>query len=294
MDFTVIIPTYRREEDLNNCLASVLRQTLLPSAVLVIDDDALPEDYVAAWRDKFAARDATFTHYRKDHVVERRGLSESKNRALTLVTTPVFFVFDDDVVLEAEFCERVMAVWEERGEDAELIGVGGVISNHRPRTRREKLFHRFFGLGSAEAWDVNPVGFQVWDDDLQGRSVGHYAHGGACSYDLAKARILKFTVFSGGRTALEDVDFCARAKQRGWHFVIEPAARLAHYPTVVSREGDYVSGQKESANRREIFRTLNPRPTLTRRLWFAWASTGWVLRQLLAGHWQKSRGLLRG
>jgi glycosyltransferase involved in cell wall biosynthesis len=297
MTFTVFIPTYNRAEDLARCLGSLLVQSLLPTEVLVIDDATLDEAYLAEWRAIFAKNGVAFSYYRKDHATERRGLAESKNRALQLVTTPIFFVLDDDVVLERDYCERIMAVWEGRDCFAALamtVGVGGVIKNRRTRTAFERAFHRFFGLSSKLAWDINDVGYQVWDEDVIERSVGYYAHGGVCSYDLAKARELGFTAFSGGRTGLEDVDFCARAKLRGWHFIIEPKAQLYHYPKPVGREGEYLSGRKESENRLKIFTTLNPRPTIGRRVWFAWASAGWILRQLLTRHWRKAWGMIIG
>ena len=68
---------------------------------------------------------------------------------------------------------------------------------------------------------------------------------------------LKFSNFSGGRTALEDVDFCLRAKNKGYHFIIEPKAELYHYPSVVSRESQFLMGYKESFNRKIIFKNLN-------------------------------------
>lgn len=299
MTFTVFIPTYNREADLSRCLGSLLAQSRLPDEVLVVDDGELGEPFVDDWCEAFASHGARLAYYRKNHAFERRGLAESKNRALQLITTQVFFVIDDDTVLEPDFCERIMSVWEGRDDFvtpllAMTVGIGGVIKNRRRRSALERHFHRFFGLSSSLTWDVNDVGYQVWDEEVATRTVGHYAHGGVCSYDLAKARALGFTEFSGGRTALEDVDFCARAKRRGWHFVIEPQAQLSHYPKPTGREGEYLSGFKESANRRKIFATLNPKSTLDRRLWFAWASAGWILRQLLTGHWRKAWGMCLG
>lgn len=276
------------------CLESVAKQSLLPSEVVLIDDDELDEAFVGGWRARFGGLGAALDYRRKNHRVERRGLAESKNLALEMVSQEVVFVFDDDVVLEPDFCARIMAVWEERRADANLVGVGGIISNHRRRSGAERAFHRFFGLGSALAWDVNGVGFQVWDEDIQERAVGHFAHGGVCAYDRNKARELKFSVFAGGRSALEDVDFCARAKLRGWHFVIEPAARVEHRHSAAAREGEFLAGRKEAANRREIFRTLNPQADLRRRAWFCWANFGWILRQLLVGNWVKGVGMVVG
>jgi glycosyltransferase involved in cell wall biosynthesis len=291
-EFEITIPTYNRPKDLAFCFGSIAVQTRRPTSVIVVDDGDLGEKFVDEWRQRLAEKGIDLTYRRKNHAVEPRGSSASRNLALDLVSKDVFFILDDDTILEPEFCERIMEVWEER--DDELIGVGGIISNHRWRSAWERAYHRFFGLSSSLSWDVNEVGYQVWDEDITDRVVGHYAHGGVCSYNLEKTRALMFSTFTGGRTALEDVDFAARAKQRGWHFIIEPHATLGHYPKPAGREGEAVSGRKESENRRAIFRKLNPAPSIRRRLWFAWASLGWVLRQALTGHLSKAWGMVVG
>ncbi len=294
MNFSLVIPTYNRLEDLEKCLVSVLVQTVSPAELLIIDDGALPQEFINTWRDKLGLKSITLVYYQKNHELERRGLSESKNKALELVANEIFFMLDDDVTLETDFCARIMNVWTEKSGDDKLIGVGGIIKNHRARSGFEKFFHAFFGLGSKFAWDVNPVAFQVWDEDIKEPTLGYYAHGGVSAYRLSLARSLKFSTFSGGRTALEDVDFCLRAKSAGYHFIIEPAARLGHYPSAVAREKMFLIGQKESHNRWLIFRTINKKPSIFLRAWFAWANLGWILRQFLSGNFKKGLGMARG
>ena len=63
-----------------------------------------------------------------------------------------------------------------------------------------------------------------------------------------------FSTFRSGRTALEDVDFCLRAKKRGYYFILEPNARVIHNTSKNTREKKYIMGIKESYNRRIIFK----------------------------------------
>jgi len=172
--------------------------------------------------------------------------------------------------------------------------VGGIIKNRRRRLPLEKIFHAFFGINSKYSWDVNRVGFQVWDEEIDIPSKGYYTHGCACSYNLLKTKELGFSNFSGGRTALEDVDFCLRAKNKGYHFIIQPRAQLFHYPSQISRESLSLSGFKEGFNRRIIFRSINKKPNLFLWAWFYWANLGWILRQFLVGNWRKGVGMIRG
>ncbi len=294
MKFSLVIPTYNRPADLDRCLHSIYEQTAAPAEIIVIDDADLSEAFINAWQDKLKSKNLALIYYKKNHALERRGLAESKNKALELVNQEIFFILDDDVVLEPNFCELIMRVWEDKKADPQLVGVGGIIKNRRRRLALEKYWQAFFGLSSKYAWDVNGAGFQVWDEEIKNQSLGYYAHGGVCSYRLKKAKELRFSVFSGGRTALEDVDFCARAKQRDYYFIVEPAAQLSHYHSASGREEQLLMGYKEGANRRTIFLTLNKKPKLALWLWFYWASLGWMLRSFLVGNFSKGFGLFKG
>jgi len=46
MQFSVIIPTYNREKDLDECLNSILKQTLFPSEIIIIDDGNLIKNFL--------------------------------------------------------------------------------------------------------------------------------------------------------------------------------------------------------------------------------------------------------
>ena len=294
MKFSIVIPTYNREDDLNKCLNSILIQNNKPGEVIVVDDGDLSDVFINNLKDKFIKNGIDVIYYKKNHEVERRGSSESRNKALELIQNKIFFILDDDVVLEKDFCDKIMEVWRENENDQNLLGVGGIIKNRRKRLSVENIFNYIFGLRSKYKWDVNRVCFQVWNEEISRVAKGYYAHGGVCSYNLEKARRLKFTTFSGGRTALEDVDFCVRAKKMGFHFLIQPEAQLFHYPSKASREAMFVMGYKEGKNRKIIFRSLNKKPSLFLKTWFMWANIGWILRQFLVGNFRKGMGMVKG
>jgi GT2 family glycosyltransferase len=293
MKFSIVIPTYNREDDLSKCLGSILTQELLPDEVIVVDDGSLPEIFVKNWTEKLLIKAIKIVYYKKNHDIETRGSSESRNKALEFISNEIFFIFDDDVILESDFCSNIIKIWKDNGDNS-LIGVGGIIKNRRKKIKFEKYFYKFFGISSKYSWDVNDVGFQIWDEDISAPSIGYYAHGGVCSYRLNKTKELRFSTFSGGRAALEDVDFCLRAKLRDYHFIIQPKARLFHYPSAVSREGQFLTGQKESRNRKIIFKSIDKKPNPFLWVWFYWANLGWILRQFFVGNFRKGRGMING
>jgi GT2 family glycosyltransferase len=293
MKFSIVIPTYNREKDLNKCLDSILNQTVLPSEVIIIDDGDLVSSFIEKIKHDFINLNVNLVYYKKNHKFESRGSSESRNKSLEFISNEIFFILDDDVVLETDFCKHISTIWGDKHDD-KLIGVGGIIKNRRKKTPFEKYYNIFFGLNSKYSWDVNDAAFQVWNEDITQPTKGYYAHGGVCSYKLDKVRELKFSTFSGGRTALEDVDFCLRAKSKGYHFIIEPKAQLYHYPSKISREGQFLMGCKESANRKIIFNSLYKKPSFYLLTWFCWTNIGWALRQFLVGNLRKGIGMVKG
>ncbi|MBP9686333.1 MAG: glycosyltransferase family 2 protein [Candidatus Doudnabacteria bacterium] len=293
MSCSVLIPTYNRPDDLQRCLDSILTQDVLPAEILIIDDGDLMPDIQARLATRVGGQGIRWAYRKKDHTHERRGLSESKNIGLSLVSEPLCCIFDDDVVLEPGFLRAVLAPFAE-DNSPQLIAVGGVIVNSRQISRVERVFNALFGLVGTCAWDVNESGFQVWDDAILQRQRGYYTHGGVCVVRVSVARQFPFRVFHGGRTALEDVTFYAEAKKAGHYVYVEPQARLVHNEAPVSRDREALVGYKESANRCELFGILHPIPTNRQRAAFARAVIGWILRQVLAGHWQKAWGMVQG
>jgi GT2 family glycosyltransferase len=136
----------------------------------------------------------------------------------------------------------------------------------------------------------------VWDDGLTRREKGYYTHGGGGASSYRKNLVQEvggFSTFSGGRTALEDVDFSLRAKNLGYHSIMEPSARVLHKQSRQSREKQYLIGCKESQNRKSIFAN-NCRKSWLRYLRFYWANLGWILGQMALGNFSRAFGMVRG
>ncbi len=293
MDFSVAIPTYKREELLEETLNSILEQKNLPKEVIIVDDANLTDEFVAQNQKAFEKAGILFIYYRKNHQKEQKSLSESKNIALKLARTEIVFVIDDDVVLLPNSLNRIIQVWENHSTDTTLLGVGTVAVNGRKKTKFENIYNKFFGLNSKNLWDVNEVGFQVWDNSIEKQTTGFYMSGYTTSFKKRHALKLLFAPLSPGRTALEDVDMCLRAKKRGYYFIIEPSAKVIHKQSRISRDGAFEIGSKEGYNRKLIFQN-NCQKGGRHLIWFWWASIGWILRQFLVGHFFKAFGMIKG
>jgi len=93
LKFSVIIPTYNREKELNGLIGTVLRQTLKPDELIIIDDGELKENFISRIKEEIESQKIEFIYYKKDHSKERRGLSESKNIGLNLASNEIVFIF---------------------------------------------------------------------------------------------------------------------------------------------------------------------------------------------------------
>jgi len=294
MPFSVVIPTYKRPETLIVAFKSVLATTLLPSEIIVIDDDTLTEEMLSEMRRLSSDVSVPFHYYKKGDTEIRRGLSESKNWAAELAKHDVVFFLDDDVDVDENYFKEAMKVWEEHWEDKKFIGLAGHVLNNRKQSWVEKeVFNRIFGLTGEHRWDVNDVGFQVWDNKVSVVEKAFYMHGCSSSYRRKALLELPFATFSGGRTALEDVAHGLSAKSKGYYFLYVPEAKMMHYQAVVGREAAFLAGEKESRNRKEIFKE-HCSNDLKHKLWFYWANVGWIVKKLLALKFREAGGMIAG
>lgn len=292
ISLSIVIPTYKRPQAFMECLRSILDQSELPAEIFCIDDDSLNENIILESDILCRKRGIRFYYVKKDHAICRKGLSESKNLALDLVSSDIVLFLDDDIVLDAGFLVAIMNCW--RSDSSPLFfSVGGIVREGRARSVFELMYHKFFGIHSTLAWDVNDVGYQIWDDSIKHKEKGYYSHGGLTSYRTNLVREFRFCLFQGGRTGLEDVELSLRTKKCGYYSWMEPRATALHHHASLGRESEWISGKKESQNRKVIFKTLC-KQDLFHQMWFFWASVGWVLRQFINRNLKKGFGMIEG
>lgn len=114
---TVVIPCYNQQEWLIDALDSVLKQTVLPHAVIVIDDGStIPIIYPRQLP-------PTPTQIVR---VTNRGLPSARNTGLMLTRTEAFLPLDADDWLEPTYIEKTLALFK----DADVVVPG--LQEHGP------------------------------------------------------------------------------------------------------------------------------------------------------------------
>ena len=196
MKLTVLIPTYRRANDLRRCLEALARQLRLPDEVIAIarEDDgdtrALLQDFPVQ---RLPLRNA---------VTGDGGTVAALNQGLQEATGDVIAILDDDTAPWPDWLQRVEGHFLSRPM---LGGLGG-----RDITRDQ----------TAELPVVSRVGRVLW----YGRWIGqaHRGYGAARPVDLLKGCNMSFR-----RAALAGLAFDARLRGKGAQWFNDSAISLA-------------------------------------------------------------------
>lgn len=289
MKLSVIIPTYNREKDLIGCIQSITKQTALPDEIIIVDDGNISDVNKKPILSLLNNSGIKFQYFKKNIP----GLAESKNLGAQKALSEIVLFLDDDVILRKNYITLLKKEWEKNKDNPKLAGVGGIIENLRQISSLEKIFNEIFFLSSSMSWDITDVGFQVWDSSVKETEKVFYLSGGISSFRKDLIKKIPFRALSSGRTALEDVDFFMRAKKEGYHFLIVAEARVFHKESPISRDTNFIIGEKEGFNRCIIFKDNVPK-NFKNRIKFIWSSIGWILRQFLVGHFSKGLGMIKG
>lgn len=213
------VVNYRSYDDLVHCLETVRGQTFPAAAVMVVDSDP-DEEQLSAARERNP--EVLF------HRVANRGYAGGANRLLALMEerapeAEFFLILNADIMLDPDFCERLVASMSVRPDVAlasgkllrpgrELLDSAGIRLplNRRPRDRGSQESDRgqfdapeyLFGVSGAAmmlrraALEDLALDGEIFDED--------------------------FFVYH------EDTDVSWRCHQLGWRVFYEPGARAIH------------------------------------------------------------------
>lgn len=197
-EVSVIVPVYRVEKWLPQCLDSLTAQTLQETEIILIDDGS--PDGCGALCDEYVKKDARIRVIHQ----ENRGLSLARNAGLDAARGRYIMFADSDDWVEPDFCETPFRLAEETGADL-------VLFRHRRHEKdRQSVFPRFpDAQGSLTPQDAiekvlfREGGISVWNK-------------------LYRRPVLDGVRFEAGRS-FEDIGFTHRAFIRAGNIVYTEA-----------------------------------------------------------------------
>ena len=141
----VAIPTKNRPRDLAITIGSVLSQTVIPKQLIVIDQSVTDESrqQVATLFQQLHPEVRTTLQLSYVQDVSLSGLTAARNRALSVVEAEIVLFLDDDVVLEPDFIEQIIAVFRDYPK---ATGVSGVVTNYSPPPAASRWWSSLFML----------------------------------------------------------------------------------------------------------------------------------------------------
>jgi glycosyltransferase involved in cell wall biosynthesis len=219
MGITVLIPTYRRSQDLARCLEALKKQIRLPDEVLVVvrDIDTDTWEFLKDFNgDTLPLRTLTVTV---------PGQVAALNAGLDAATGDIISITDDDAAPHPDWLSRIEAHFL---SDERVGGVGGRDWRYNGTELED---------GASEI-----VGRLQWF----GRTIGnhHLGVGEAREVEILKGANMSYRkgaianlhfderLLGTGAQVHNDMAFSLAVKKAGWKLIYDPAVAVDHYEAV--------------------------------------------------------------
>jgi GT2 family glycosyltransferase len=284
-----IIATRNRADDLVEAVQSLVRQTVVPYELCVVDSSEEP------LRRGEVERLCAEVGIRLDYVHPApRGLTLQRNIGIERTTgDPVFFI-DDDVSLAPDVHEEILAEYGRWGP--ELGGVRGASVHPERPFGPTVLWRRLFGTGGfwPEASGRMRSGFYVEgvSSSASVRTVEYFV-GWFMSFRREVFDRERFDENLSGYGFKEDYDFSYRLVKHGYVLVQTPRAQIHHRASSSDRLSPFDHQRMALANQFYLHRKNMPQ-TFRHRAALWWALLGWLPIYAAKAIKRRDRGFLTG
>ncbi|MDR2338097.1 MAG: glycosyltransferase, partial [Deltaproteobacteria bacterium] len=143
---SVIIPVYNVEEYLDNCLHSVVNQTLKDIEIICIDDGSTGAE--SEILDYYAKLDNRIKIIKQDN----KGLSASRNAGMKLATAPYIMFCDSDDAYDLHMCEKMLAGIQSSGADLAICDIQECFSSDFEGI---KVHNAYFDIKISGLFEIN-------------------------------------------------------------------------------------------------------------------------------------------
>lgn len=266
-DCSLIIPTYRRPNELVQLLRLLSTLPDPPGEVLIIDgspDDAVNEAIKCHFGECALAYDLVY-------VKSPAGLTRQRNVGIDVATRAFIFFLDDDCLPEPGYFTAIRRVFCE-DERKEIGAVRGFLTNSIQETPT-LLWRLRFALGIVPKGEPGlyhqsgTCGTWSGVKPLQGTQPVDVLAGGAAAYRREVFLNHRFSTFFYGYAQGEDLEMSLRLG-RNWKMLLCWDARVDHRHAVGGRPPGFARGKMVVRNRYFIWKRYSPQPSVSHRLRF--------------------------
>ncbi len=266
MKLSVLVPTYRRVQDLERCLDALKFQIRLPDEILITvrDTDDITTTFLSEYpADHLSLRVLT---------VREPGVIAALNLGFDHFSGDVIAITDDDAAPHIDWLAKIE---EHFASDDQLGGLGGKDWMYVHGKLQSPHMHP----GASEQ-----VGRLQW----WGRTIGNH-HIGTGS--ARRVEILKGVNMSYRRSAVESVridrrlrgsgaqvdnemDLCFKLQRQGWKLVYDPTVAVDHYPSKrfdEDQRSEFSALAQSNMAHNETLVLMQHLPLVRRLVYLTWA-----------------------
>lgn len=164
--FSIIISTFNRTQDLAELFDTILKQTFLPSEIIVIDDGSnnKSEVLMCTLKGMFLKMGVELKYVRG----RGEGLTAARNKGVKISDGDILLFLDDDVLLDSNYLEEMVKIYQHPN----VLGAQGLIEPvfSKPFDKFENAICKLFLLDHFEKdrWIVLPSGSDIFPNPLAG------------------------------------------------------------------------------------------------------------------------------
>jgi GT2 family glycosyltransferase len=285
---SVIIPTRNRSELLNNCLDAILRNSIKPEHIFIVDSSDFNK------RKKIEYISKTVEH----EFTEIKSAAKQRNIGLSKVPSDCDYVafLDDDVLVPENYFSKLILSMEKFG----YIGVSGIAINKanslalKQKTKARRLISRLFLLDSTKNGVMLKSGINISVKCESATPIEVEWLIGCAFWNFSKIKNLRFEEDFYGQSLGEDAIFSLKASRIG-KIAVDPNVILNHLESPIMRPNPYEFMRMWIVNRKRV---INEMPSgILKYFAYHWANLGKLLQIILLPNANKSlelKGLLSG
>jgi glycosyltransferase involved in cell wall biosynthesis len=283
LKISVVIATYNRSADLKVALASILRQTVPPLEMIIVDDSTNEEvrTAVESLQGAFSEKGVALVYL---HNPGKRSLPVSRNYGAKHAMGDIVMFLDDDVVLEPGYNEGILEVY---ALGTHVKGVTGFRTDNPKLTLGFKITNAFdraffiFGY-TTDRCELLPSWYAIYPHTLTKVISCEWFSGCNQSYLRSVLSELQFDeklmrYAPGG----EDLDFSFRVHRKyPGSLFITPKARFLHHYSPAARTPPQSLFLLEAAYRQYLW-AKNMEHTRRNTCLFVWGMVGRMVASLM-------------
>ena len=285
---TFIIATRNRPKDLVNTVASLVRQTVLPSELCIVDSS--DEATARADIERLCTEAGLTLDY---HYPASRGLTVQRNIGIARTSGDPVFLIDDDVDLAVDCHEEILKEYDRWGD--ELGGVAPIQARPARPPIYSITWRRIFGIGGWWPEASGKVRSGFWVEGISEcagvRKVDSFL-GFFMSFRRKVFDHEQFDEALAGYADKEDIDFTYRVSRR-FFLVHTPRAKCDHLKTQTSRMTESQVQRMKLSNHLYLHRKNMPQDFRHKAaLW--WGFIGLLVLNVGQAIFKRESGLLSG